>query len=77
MEHLTEEEMLVKLSLANAAVEVDCNYIHEKSGNEYMVAGFVFRESDMVLMVTYYSPYSADIVFARPLDEFLEKFKTQ
>ena len=77
MERLSEEEMLVKLSLANAAVEVDCNYTHEKSGTVYIVADFVFREADMSLMVTYYSPDQADIVFARPLEEFLDRFKKQ
>lgn len=74
-EHLSEEQMLSIINDAEQKVTVDFEYVHKKTGNIYTVAGFVFIEKTMELFVTYYSPYSSQITFSRPVDEFLDKFE--
>lgn len=75
MSHLSMETLLSILRDGEQRVRVDGDYTHKKSGTLYTVAGLVFKEEDMSLMVTYYDGYFADITFARPIDEFLEKFE--
>lgn len=78
MAHLSTDQIVALIAGGYDRVEQDGEYIHEKSGNLYMVAGLTLREADMALLVKYYDPYletTPEIEFTRPIDEFLEKFK--
>lgn len=49
-------------------------FTHMQTGAEYVVEGMALRESDLAPMVMYAPLPQRSVVFARPLDEFLERF---
>ena len=52
------------------------DYVHRKSGNEYVVTSVALREADLKPLVIY-RKRNNNVKFARPLDEFLEKFRAK
>jgi hypothetical protein len=81
MEKLSEQELAAIIDRGWSSFPSDFWPVwrHIKSGNDYTIEELVLRESDLELLVIYRKPHRLGgtpiIKFARPLQEFLEKFK--
>jgi hypothetical protein len=78
MKKLSDQELLDIIncgwsSLLRSPSDLFPVWRHIKSGADYIIEGLVLRESDLELLVIY-RKVSNLIKFARPLQEFLEKF---
>ncbi len=81
---MTEKKSMEELAgaireLSQSHIHYDSRWKHTKSGNMYKVRGFTYNEADMNILVVYEPfniyDYIGDVSFARPVDEFLEKFE--
>jgi hypothetical protein len=74
----TPHELFMILSKANMRVMAGLQYIHNKSGDVYTVLSITLREEDLEPLVIYVPVdvglLAYSISFARPIDEFDEKF---
>lgn len=77
MSHKSEEELRQNLSEAHTRVRIGGRYRHYK-GQEYTVVGFAVIEVTSETGVLYRAEYKElqDIVFLRPLEEFLSLVST-
>jgi hypothetical protein len=78
MDKLSEQELAAIIdrgwsSLQRSPSDLFPVWRHIKSGADYTIEGLVLRESDLELLVIYRK--NNLIKFARPLQEFLERFE--
>lgn len=77
MSHRSSEELRQDLLEAQKQVRIHGRYRHYK-GQQYLVVGLVVIESTDKVGVLYRAEYAGfeDIVFLRPLEEFLSSVET-
>lgn len=76
---LTDRELSLKVADAFARITKLAPYVHKATGAVYTPTDIVLREADLEPLVIYVRiaayGYPRANYFARPLDEFLEKFE--
>jgi len=68
------DELLTALAGADVAVPVGEIYAHYKTPeSRYQIKGYAIREADDSVLVLYAPVSEPYVVFARPIDEFVEE----
>lgn len=66
------DAMSETLHSASRNAQVGTHWHHGKTGGEYRVCGHSLRETDLEPLVHYHPAFHYDVVFSRPLTEFLD-----
>ncbi|HEX4662074.1 MAG TPA: DUF1653 domain-containing protein [Candidatus Saccharimonadales bacterium] len=69
----TEEALIAELADAETKVTVGAMYKHYKKGDIYSVNGLGILEASNEVAVIYQAQYGENLVFIRPLSNWLEK----
>lgn len=71
--HIPANELKHKIAIAGTKVIIGGKYVHYKNPDKtYTVTNIAITESDDQLCVIYRADYDPELIFVRPLDNWLE-----